>query len=113
MKPAEHPLEKALEARVRLLETTLQPSSMKNYRYTVRLFLGYLNESFPEVRRASQLRRDPHLLGWLEFLWKRRTPSGGPLTSCTRGQHVLRCARCWICWRICRNRRGPVCCAAR
>ena len=90
MKPAEHPLEKALEARVRLLETTLQPSSMKNYRYTVRLFLGYLNESFPEVRRASQLRRDPHLLGWLEFLWKRRTPSGGPLTSCTRGQHVLR-----------------------
>lgn len=90
MKPAEHPLEKALEACVRLLETTLQPSSMKNYRYTVRLFLGYLNESFPEVRKPSQLRRDPHLLGWLEFLWKRRTPTGGPLTNCTRGQHVLR-----------------------
>jgi len=90
MKPTEHALEKALEARVRLLETTLQPSSMKNYRYTVRLFLEYLNESFPEVCRASQLRRDPHLLGWLEFLWKRRTPTGGPLTNCTRGQHVMR-----------------------
>jgi integrase len=90
MKPAEHPLQKALEARVRLLETTLQPSTMQHYRRTVRLFLGYLNRNFPEVRRASQLRRDPHALGWLEYLWKLRTPTGSPLDSSTRGGHVLR-----------------------
>src|ERR1039458_5703970 len=49
MKPTEHPLQKALEARVRLLETTLQPSTVKQYRRTVRLFLGYLSQNFPEV----------------------------------------------------------------
>src|ERR1039458_2554471 len=68
MKPTEHPLQKALEARVRLLETTLQPSTVKQYRRTVRLFLGYLSQNFPEVHRPSQLRRDPHALGWLEYL---------------------------------------------
>src|ERR1039458_6693018 len=90
MKPTEHPLQKALEARVRLLETTLQPSTVKQYRRTVRLFLGYLSQNFPEVHRPSQLRRDPHALGWLEYLWKLRTPTGSPLDSSTRGQHVLR-----------------------
>src|ERR1022692_3787119 len=85
MKPTEHPLQKALEARVRLLETTLQPSTVKQYRRTVRLFLGYLSQNFPEVHRPSQLRRDPHALGWLEYLWKLRTPTGSPL-----GQLVLR-----------------------
>lgn len=90
MKPIEHPLQKALEARVRLLETTLQPSTIHAYRYTVRLFLEYLNEQYPEVRKPLQLRRDPHSLGWLEFLWKLRTSTGAPLTTCTRGQHVMR-----------------------
>src|ERR1017187_5124264 len=60
MKPTEHPLQKALEARVRLLETTLQPSTVKQYRRTVRLFLGYLSQNFPEVHRPSQSRRDQH-----------------------------------------------------
>jgi integrase len=90
MKPTDHPLRKALEARVRLLDTTLQPSTMNHYRRTVRLFLGYLQEHFPEISRPSQLRRDPHLLGWLEYLWKLRTPAGNPLDTSTRGQHVLR-----------------------
>jgi hypothetical protein len=51
MKQTEHIMQKAIEARVRLLETTLQPSTMSHYRLTVRLFLSYLNESFPEVRK--------------------------------------------------------------
>src|ERR1017187_3813456 len=90
MKPTEHPLQKALEARVRLLETTLQPSTVKQYRRTVRLFLGYLSQNFPEVQRPSQLSRAPHALGWLEYMWKLRTPTGSPLDSSTRGQPVLR-----------------------
>jgi integrase len=83
-------LQKAVEARVRLLETALQPSPISHYRRTAGLFLSYLNDSFPEVRKPSHLRRDPHLLGWLEHLWKLRTSKGGPLDSGTRGQHVLR-----------------------
>ena len=90
MKQTENPLRKALEARVRLLETTLQPSTMHHYRHTVRLFLGYLNEHYPKLSRPCQLRRDPHLLGWLEYLWKLRTLAGNPLDSGTRGQHVMR-----------------------
>lgn len=90
MKQTEHALQQALEAQLRLLATTLQPATMYHYRRTVRLFLGYLREIYPEVSRPSQLRRDPHLLGWLEYLWKLRTAKGKPLDSGTRGQHVLR-----------------------
>jgi site-specific recombinase XerD len=90
MKPSAHPLRKALEARVRLLETTLQPSTLQHYRRTVRLFLEFLEESYPEIRQASQLRRDPHLLGWLEYLWKLRTFRSNPLNTGTRGQLVMR-----------------------
>src|SRR5689334_23760110 len=63
---------------------------MRHYRHTLRLFLGYLNGSYPEVSKPSQLRRDPHLLGRLEYLWKLPTTSGSPLTPSTRGQHVMR-----------------------
>ena len=90
MKQPEHVLQKALDARVRLLETTLQPATIYHYRHTVRLFLEYLKEHYPELTRPSQLRRDPHLLGWLEYLWKLRTLPGNPLDTGTRGQHVMR-----------------------
>ena len=81
-------LQAALEARVRLLETTLQPATAAHYRYTVRSFIGYLGTSFPETGKPSQLRRDPHLLGWLEHLWTYRSSIGKPLANSTRGYHV-------------------------
>lgn len=84
-----HALEKALEARLHLLATTLQPATIRQYQHTLRLFLDYLKKSFPEVRQPFQLRRDPHMLGWLEYLWKRRKTSGAPLTSASRGHHVM------------------------
>jgi integrase len=90
MKPDQSPLRKALEARVRLLETTLQPGTVGDYRRTARLFLDFLEEHYPAIRRPSQLRRDPHLLGWLEYLWKRRASTGKPLDSGVRGQCVMR-----------------------
>src|SRR5580693_9117599 len=89
MKSTPSPLQRRLDACVGLLETTLQPSTLKQYRYTVRLFLKYLQDQYPEIRLASQLRRDPHLLGWLELLWKWRTSQGRPLDSATRGHHVM------------------------
>ena len=88
-KDSKHSLPQALEACLRLLDTTLQPSTMNQYRLTVRLFLQYLSEGFPQLRHPSQLRRDPHILGWLESLWKRRTVAGTALASSTRGQHVM------------------------
>ena len=91
MKRAPHLLEEALQARVRLLATTLRPSTARQYAQTVRLFLTYLRAAFPEVRRPSDLRRDPHILGWLEHLWLRRARvSGKPCCNQTRGAHLIR-----------------------
>jgi integrase len=91
MKRTPHPLEEALRARVRLLATTLRPATVRQYEHTVRLFIHYLREAFPDVRRASDLRRDPHLLGWLEHLWLRRAHSPArPLCNRSRGAHLVR-----------------------
>lgn len=91
MKHPPHPLEQALTARVRLLATTLRPSTLRHYEHTAALFMTWLRESFPEVRRADRLRRDPHVLGWLEHLWMRRVGhSGRPLCNDTRGAHLIR-----------------------
>ena len=90
MKKPPHPLEEALKARVRLLATTLRPATVRQYERTVRHFMTYL-QKFPQVRRAHQLRRDPHVLGWLEYLWTRRVRhSGKPLGASTRAAHLIR-----------------------
>jgi site-specific recombinase XerD len=91
MKRPPHPLEHALQARVRLLATTLRPATVQQYKQTVRLFMAYLREAFPDVRRAAQIRRDPHILGWLEHLWMRRVHhSDKPLRNPTRAAHLIR-----------------------
>ena len=94
MRTPPHSLEKALDARVQLLATTLRPATVKLYRHTARIFVAYLKERCPDVRSPNQLRRDPHILGWLEHLWMRRTSfSGKPWCAVTRGAHVIRLRR--------------------
>jgi site-specific recombinase XerD len=84
-------LEEGLHARVRLLATTLRPATVQQYERTVRHFLRYLHGHFAEVRRPDQLRRDPHLLGWLEHLWEHRIRhSGKPLKPTTRAADLFR-----------------------
>lgn len=91
MRTPPHPLEEALRARVRLLATTLRPATVRQYQHTVRWFMAYLRQSFPDIRRANQLRRDPHVLGWLEYLWTRRVSySGKPLSAGSRAAHLIR-----------------------
>ena len=94
MKTPPHPLEKALQARVRLMATVLRPGTVQLYEHTVRLFMAYLRERYPEIRSANQLRRDPHILGWLEHLWLRRVSfTGKPWCAVTRAAHVIRLRR--------------------
>jgi site-specific recombinase XerD len=53
------------EAHIQTLTASLRPGTIHGYRVAARSFLGYLQRDFPQVRDLSELRRDPHLLGWL------------------------------------------------
>jgi site-specific recombinase XerD len=90
MKSAPHPLEQALQARVVLLATTLRPATASQYRYTVRLFVSFLKEKFPAVRRAAELQRDPHMLSWLEHLWMWQARGSKRLCASSRAAHLIR-----------------------
>ena len=80
-----HPLTKFFEPAVESVTTSLSEASLTSYRGTVRLFLTYLGTQYPEVRSLEQLRRDPHILGWLAFL-RSHTP---PLATITRMYRVI------------------------
>ena len=65
--------------------TSLSDASVTSYRGTVRHFLTYLGAEHPEVCTLDQLRRDPHILGWLALL-RSQNP---PLAAITRANHVI------------------------
>jgi len=73
-------LKEVFETQIRVLAFTLQPGSVDRYRFVTRLFLRYLRSQFPEVDQVSQLRRDPHLLGWFRSL----SEQPRPLSNITR-----------------------------
>jgi site-specific recombinase XerD len=70
-----------------ILDTRLQTLSTPHrfYRVAAHRFLAYLQTEFPQVRGLSQLRRDPHLLGWLGSL-RQQDP---PLSDSTRRIYLV------------------------
>jgi site-specific recombinase XerD len=74
MPPTTASLEQILEAHIQTLALTLRPDTVSGYRGVTRRFLSYLHAAFPRVRRLSQLRRDPHLLGWFRSLCEQQPP---------------------------------------
>ena len=82
-------LEQIFETQIRTLALTLRLSTVDIYRSTVRNFLAYLRAAFPKLRRLSQLRRDPHLLGWFRWLSEQQPP----LCNKTRINHLTRLRR--------------------
>jgi site-specific recombinase XerD len=82
-------LEQIFETQIRTLALTLHPRTAGHYRTTARHFLAYLRGAFPKLRRLSQLRRDPHLLGWFRWLSERQPP----LSNKTRSNHLIRLRR--------------------
>jgi site-specific recombinase XerD len=85
MKSSPTPLEQIFEAQIQALTLTLRPSTVVQYQSTVRCFLSYLRTAFPQVRRPSQLHRDPHLLGWFRSLCEKQPP----LCNVTRIHHLI------------------------
>jgi site-specific recombinase XerD len=85
MKRSRPSMDKILEDQIQVLVTTRRPKTVKCYRYCAHNFLAYLHTTFPRLHKLSQLRRDPHLLGWFRFLCQ-QYPSPG---NRTRHLHLL------------------------
>jgi len=66
--------EQIFQAHIQTLALTLRPQTIRNYRGAARRFLAYLRTTFPNLRRLSQLRRDPHLLHWFRSLCQQQPP---------------------------------------
>lgn len=82
-----HSLEQIFDSQIRILATTLQPHTVAHYQCVARRFLAYLHTTFPRVHKLSQLRRDPHLLGWFRWLCEQS------LSNQTRSNYLLRLRR--------------------
>ena len=74
MKRSQPSMDEILEAQIQVLATTRRPKTVLCYRSGVRNFLAYLHTTFPRVHKLSQLRRDPHLLGWFRSLYQQYPP---------------------------------------
>jgi len=81
--PFSHPLVAVFDAAVDSLGAALAPASTRQYRGTARAFLVWLAAHHPDVVSLHQLRRDPHILGWMAAL-RSRVPPPAPLTYITR-----------------------------
>jgi integrase len=81
--PLEHPLAQVFEHAVDSLGAALSPNSTRLYRGAARNFLTYLGAHHPEVSSLPELRRDPHILGWLAHL-RSRVPPLAPVTYISR-----------------------------
>lgn len=72
--PLQHPLAAVFDRAVDSLGMALNPESIRQYRGTVRKFLSYLGADHPEVQLLDQLRREPHILGWMSRLHSQVPP---------------------------------------
>ena len=82
MKQSTPSLEQIFETHLSTLALTLRPNSVTDYRCAARRFLSWLHAAFPQVRRLSQLRRDPHLLAWFRMLCDRQPPLANQTRRC-------------------------------
>ena len=83
--PLDHPLAEVFFAAVDSVTTSMSDSTKGRYRTTTEYFLRYLGEHHPDVRALGQMRRDPHILGWLSWLSSQQPP----LVKSTRSLHVI------------------------
>jgi hypothetical protein len=57
---------------------------VRNYRKSMRDLLRYLAMRYPRIQALKELRRDPHILGWLHHLAARQPP----LSKATRRMYL-------------------------
>src|SRR5216110_21740 len=72
--PLSHPLAPVFDRAVESLCAALSPDTARHYRGTVRNFLSHLGAAHPELNSLVQLRREPHVLGWISRLRSQAPP---------------------------------------
>jgi integrase len=70
----QHPLADTFGRAVESLGIALHPETTRHYRGTVRNFLSYLGTTHSGVSSLKDLRREPHILGWMSRL-RSQTPA--------------------------------------
>jgi len=94
--PLEHGLVPVFDRAVESLTAALNPETARHYRGTARHFLSYLGADHAHVLALEQLRRDPHVLGWMARLRAQRPPLG--TASYINRLTALRCIFAELAW---------------
>jgi integrase len=94
--PLQHPLAPVFDRAVDSLGAGLSPETTRHQRGTARNFLSYLGADHPEVQRLDQLRREPHILGWMSRLRSQTPPLA--TASCINRLIALRCIFNELAW---------------
>jgi integrase len=94
--PLQHPLAPVFDRAVDSLGAGLSPETTRHHRGTARNFLSYLGADHPEVQRLDQLRREPHILGWMSRLRSQSPPLA--TASCINLLIALRCIFNELAW---------------
>jgi site-specific recombinase XerD len=72
--PLQHPLAPVFDRAIDSFSLALSPDTVRHYRSTARNFLRFLGLAYPQVNCLEQLRREPHLLGWMSHLRSKVRP---------------------------------------
>jgi integrase len=72
--PLQHPLLPVFDGAADSLGAALSPETTRHHRGTAYNFLSFLGAAHPEVNSLDQLRREPHLLGWMSRLRSQAPP---------------------------------------
>jgi site-specific recombinase XerD len=78
-------IQQVCDSHLQVLATVLRPLTIKVYKAHLKRFLSYLEAAHPDVCRLPQLRRDPHMFGWLRSLHEHQPP----LASKTRSDAII------------------------
>ena len=89
MKHKAQSLQQIFETQIGYLAITLTPESVRHYRTSIRTLLRHLAMHYPRIRALEDLRRDPHILGWIHDLAARERA----LSKVTRFMYLLRVRR--------------------
>ena len=74
MKKGQSELEQIFEVQLQAMQATLRPVTIRYYRVQANRFLRFLRTNHPDIHSPGQLRRNPHVLGWLRSMAEEDPP---------------------------------------